>query len=226
MHGSGTADLWTYEAVRDCLTSERLSSYLGATNGHLDSAFQLYEWNMRAAAGVLSLTSMVEVITRNALDEQLVGWAAERREASTWFDVAPLDNRGIHDLRTARERATRDGRIDEVHGKVIAELSIGFWRFLVESRYLASLWVPATHRAFPGGSADLRQQQRDVAARMKRLTFVRNRAAHHEPIHRWDLVQDLHAALELSSWVSPAAGGWVRARNVLIGILTTRPRTA
>ena len=32
---------------------------------------------------------------------------------------------------------------------MIAELSLGFWRYLVESRYFTALWVPATHAAFP-----------------------------------------------------------------------------
>ncbi|MCG7415770.1 hypothetical protein MHK74_14600 [Microbacterium aurum] len=35
--------------------------------------------------------------------------------------------------------------------RVIAELSRGFWRYLVESRYLTSLWVPSTHAAFAHG---------------------------------------------------------------------------
>lgn len=69
-----------------------------------------------------------------------------------WFDVVPLDTRGKRDLRRARERASHNGRASEIHGKVIAELTVGFWRCLVESRYLTSLWVPSTHRSFPGGN--------------------------------------------------------------------------
>lgn len=224
--GSGAANRWTYEAVRDCLTNERLSSYLRAADDDLARAFQLYEWNMRAAAGVLSLTSMVEVIVRNALDRELVSWAGDRRSASDWFDVVPLDTRGKRDLRRARERASHNGRASEIHGKVIAELTVGFWRYLVESRYLTSLWVPSTHRSFPGGSDDLRRRQKQVAERMKRLTFVRNRAAHHEPLHQRNLDQDVQAALDLSSWVSPDAGAWVRERNVLTGTLAERPRAS
>lgn len=41
---------------------------------------------------------------------------------------------------------------------------------------------------------------------MKQLPFVRNRAAHHEPLHQRDLYQDLDAALDLTRWISPDAG--------------------
>lgn len=208
-------EAWSYAELRRLLTSERLSSYFADTDGSDQRAFELYEWNMAASAAVLELTSMVEVIVRNALDAALTGWAEAKHPGSSWFDTAPLDARAVADISKARSRATRNGKDAEAHGKVIAELTLGFWRFLVESRYLTSLWVPAAHRAFPQGSADIRRRQADVAARMKQLTFVRNRAAHHEPIHRRRLESDLSAALDLARWVSADAEAWVSAKNTL-----------
>lgn len=58
----------------------------------------------------------------------------------------PLDQRGRRDVVEARGRAVRL-QPSEVHGKVVAELSLGFWRYLAASRYLTSLWVPALHNA-------------------------------------------------------------------------------
>lgn len=179
-----TTPRWSYEAVRDCLTNERLSSYMDSMGHDLEKSFHLYEWNMRASAAILNVASMTEVVVRNAVDRELLVWANDRRSATEWFDIAPLDVHGKKDVNKARERATRQGKDDEVHGKVIAELSLGFWRFLVESRYFTSLWVPAVHRAFPDGPKDLRTRQRAVAKHLKRLHFVRDRAAHHEPIPR------------------------------------------
>ena len=43
---------WDYAVIRDRVTAERLGSYLAATGGDLERAFQLYEWNIRASAGV------------------------------------------------------------------------------------------------------------------------------------------------------------------------------
>lgn len=212
-----------YVDLLPLVTAERLGSYLRASGGNVADAFSLYEWNMRAAASVMELTSMIEVLARNALDRELRDWAHRRRAGATWLDVAPLDQQGMADIRKARDRATRRGRRPEVHGRVVAELPLGFWRYLVESRYLTSLWVPATHRAFPDGDPDLRTRQKDVAFRMQQLNFVRNRAAHHEPIHSRDLRKDLRSALDLAEWISPAAASWVANTTSLPSIISNRP---
>jgi len=212
-----------YENLLPLVTVERLGSYSRAMQGTTTDAFALYEWNMRAAASVMELTSMTEVVIRNALDAQLREWAKRKHCNVSWLDAAPVDHQGCKDIQKARERATRRGRRAEVHGRVIAELPLGFWRYLVESRYLTSLWVPATHAAFRHGHADLRTRQRDVAFRMQQLNFVRNRAAHHEPIHQRDLQRDLDLALELVCWVSPTAQRWVQRTTSLSRVLSNRP---
>ncbi len=220
---SGFVETDTYLDLLPLVTAERLGSYLHTCGGGVPEAFELYEWNMRAAASVMELTSMVEVLTRNALDRELRAWAHRRRADPSWFDFAALDEQGAADLRKARDRATRRGRRREIHGRVIAELPLGFWRYLVESRYLTALWVPATHRAFPHGAADLRTRQKDVAFRMQQLNFVRNRSAHHEPIHSRDLEKDLASARDIAAWISPAARRWVDATSSLPSVIASRP---
>lgn len=209
------------DVLERLFTAERLRSYTAVT-GSSAGALRLYEWNMRAAASVMELTGVVEVVSRNALDRELRAWAAGRTE-SPWFDVAPLDGRGLTDLTKARARASRDGRRDEVHGRVIAELGFGFWRYLVESRYLTALWTPALHRAFPYGPADSLTRQRAVRRRLQQLHFVRNRAAHHEPIHSRDLQRDHDFAIELLGWIDPVAAKWARDTTTLRAVLATRP---
>lgn len=186
-----------YAALSRLLTAERLGSYLRWSDGNIEAAFALYEWNMAASAAVMHTTGMVEVVVRNAMDQALVG-LAQRRGWSSWFDQAPLDQRGRADIRKARERATRFGSQPEVHGKVVAELTLGFWRYLAASRYLTALWTPALYEAFSVGPADKLQRQRQVDRHLKNLLLVRNRAAHHEPIHRRDLLRDLVAAVTSS----------------------------
>jgi hypothetical protein len=217
--GSG----WDYAVILDRLTVERLGSYLAATGQDIEGAFHLYEWNIRASAGVLTTAAMVEVVVRNAMDEQLRRWAGRRHAGRSWFDAAPLDGRGRADVAQARERATRRGRDAEVHGKVIAELSLGFWRYMVASRYLTPLWIPALHAAFPAGAADLRRRRTDVEGLLQQLAFVCNRAAHHEPIHRRDLKLDLASAVELTSLICPDAAAWVAAKSPLDQLAQDRP---
>lgn len=120
-----TMDGRDYEDLLPFVTAERLGSYLRFSGGSTADAFRLYEWNMRVAASVMELTSMVEVIVRNALDMQLINWAQGRHAGASWLEAAPIDRRGREDIRQARDRATRGGSRPEVHGRVIAELSLG-----------------------------------------------------------------------------------------------------
>ncbi|WP_454854172.1 hypothetical protein [Promicromonospora soli] len=166
---------------------------------------------------------MIEVVVRNAIDRTLRRWSLARFGTENWFDHAPLDAQGARALRAARDRATDLGRRPEVHGKVIAELMLGFWRYLVESRYHASLWVPALHGAFPDGDRDLRARRQQVAHLMRKMQFLRNRVAHSEPIHRRDLLVDLTAALSLASWISQDVADWIQARQTIHAVVVARP---
>ena len=206
----------------ELLSAERLTSYMHATGDDVEAAFALYEWNMRAGASVTMTTGMVEVIVRNALDRSLREWATERGSES-WLDLAPLDQRGAEDIVKARTRATRNGRDPEVHGKVVAELTFGFWRYLVASRYLTALWIPALTSAFAYGAEDVGLRRRQVESDIKRLMLVRNRAAHHEPIFRRDLTQDHAAALQIASWIDPVAARWIDHESDLRGVHAVKP---
>lgn len=199
-----------YPALLPLVTAERMRSYLRASDDDLDAAFALYEWNMRMAAAMLLTIGMVEIVVRNAMDQAMTRLAVARHWSS-WLDGAPLDRRGREDIARARDRATRHGRLPEVHGKVVAELSFGFWRYLAANRYLTALWTPALHSAFPHGPGDKRQLRGRVDHALGNLLIVRNRAAHHEPLHRRHLTRDVAMATEIASWITPEAGRWVRA---------------
>jgi len=211
-----------YDALARLLSAERLGSYLRWSGGDLPAAFALYEWNMTASAAVMHTTGMVEVVVRNAMDRALVQMG-DTKGWRSWFDRAPLDQRGRIDIQKARDRATRFGSQPEVHGKVVAELSLGFWRYLAASRYLTALWTPALYSAFPAGPGDKLQAQRQVDLHLRNLLLVRNRAAHHEPIHRRNLAQDLRASVDVASWVSPVAGEWVADLSTIAVVVAARP---
>jgi hypothetical protein len=121
--------------------------------------------------------------------------------------------RAWSDIEAARQRATRRGKRAEIHGKVIAELNFGFWRFLCTAPYLTSLWVPALTTALPHhpNAGKPRQVRADVEDRMQRLQFLRNRIAHHEPIHHRNLARDHAEMLELVGWICPESHAWVDA---------------
>ena len=213
---------WSLDILQGLLTRERLDSYLSACDDDLGRAFELYEWNLAASAAVMHVTAMVEVIVRNALDKRLCAWATDRG-LDSWLYAAPLDERGRDDISRALGRATRTHEETPPHGRVVSELNLGFWRYLTASRYHASLWVPALSEAFPRGNEDIRQRRRQAESRLARIMHVRNRAAHHEPIHRRDLLADVAAAVDLADWVHRDAGRWVAATTALPAVVAARP---
>lgn len=223
--GHATRPGWDYAVVRDRLSVERLGPYLAATDQDLTAAFVLYEWNITASASVLATVAMAEVVVRNAMDAQLRGWATARRRGQSWLDAAPLDAQGRADVVKARSYAHRTHRSGGPlpHGKVVAELNLGFWRYLAASRYLTDLWIPALHDAFPAGHAQQRRRRVEVEDRLQRLLVVRNRAAHHEPIFRRDLSRDLDSAVELVGWICAHSAAWIVARSTVDEILAAKP---
>ncbi len=86
-----------YQAL---LTEQRLGSYFQAAQGDRMAAFALYEWNIEASAAAVSLSAMVEVVLRNALDRQLAA-LGEKKGWSDWLAEAP-STRG--DVRTSARR--------------------------------------------------------------------------------------------------------------------------
>ncbi|MFE6923718.1 hypothetical protein ACFVAV_22020 [Nocardia sp. NPDC057663] len=202
---------WRPAVVADLLSHQRLSSYLAVTSD-LESALALYEWNSDASAAVFALIARTEVLTRNAMDGALARWSNRRHGTFEWFDHVPLDRRGDADLAEARSRTARCAA-SEAHGKAIAELSFGFWRYLATSRYHASVWVPGLHAAFPLGNRDIRRRRSQVEGCLKNLHQVRNRVAHHEPIHTYDLLQTVDDARRLAGWIAPDAAAWIATRE-------------
>ncbi|WP_395152382.1 hypothetical protein [Ilumatobacter sp.] len=110
-------------------------------------------------------------------------------------------------------------------GKIVAELTFGFWRFMCASRYLTSMWVPATAGAFPyhPDPANAAQVRSDVDDRVQRVHFLRNRVAHHEPVHKRNLQSDLDAISDVVDWIDPTLADWMAESSRTASVIATRP---
>ncbi len=201
------------------LSVERLSPYRAAMSGDLDRAIALYRWNAEVAAAFWTLIGHVEVLARNAMHERLQAWSVTAVGHTRWYTaLGYLFNAETNqDIATATRRALAGGRA-ETPGRVVAELPFGFWRFLLAGRYERSLWRTCLYEAFPGQG-----RRRLVFDRVSGLHQLRNRIAHHEPVHNRPLAQ-LHAdAMELTDWVCPTTSEWIRAHSAVSDVLARRP---
>ncbi|MDO5502780.1 MAG: hypothetical protein Q4G67_06345 [Actinomycetia bacterium] len=214
-----TADEPDPAPIATALSPERLAPYLRATGGDLTGAVRLYQWNLGVSGALYEALGIVEVVLRNALSTQLA--AQHGTLAGHWYDdpLGVLSDLAHEDIAAARRRV-RKLRRPETPGRVVAELSFGFWKFLLAKRYEATLWTGHLRHAFP----NLEPQSRAVVYRaLDELHTVRNRIAHHEPIHSRDLTADTLTIYRLLDWIDHDVRAWAVTFSRLQPIIAARP---
>lgn len=205
--------------IATALSPERFAPYLRATGGDLTKAVRLYEWNLAVSGALYEALGILEVVLRNALSTQLA--AHHGTLTGHWYDdpLGVLSELAHQDIAAARHRV-RKLRRPETPGRVVAELSFGFWKFLLAKRYEATLWTGYLRHAFP----NLHPQSRATVYRaLDQLHTVRNRVAHHEPIHGRDLTADTLAIYRLLDWIDRDVRAWAVTVSRLQPIIAARP---
>lgn len=206
--------------MQRALSAPRLATYVRASGGDLEAGVELYEWNAALAGALWEVLGHVEVVLRNALHQALSDRHQRLGRVGEWYDdlAGELEQHARDDVAKAVRRLHRAGA-PVLPGKVVAELSFGFWRFLLARRYTASLW-PAVRPAFRYlPSADRRVLEAPVA----RLHLLRNRVAHHEPLIAEPLSARYADMLLVVGAVDPGLRAWVAANNRLLEVLGRRP---
>ena len=177
-------DTLSQQNVLATITRQRLGKYLRAAGQDVQKALRLYVLNTKVSASVFVDLHYIEVALRNQFDRELAA-----KYGPEWFKDAGflslLNGRGQDILK----KAQRDAKKNWVHGpvppgKVIAELTFGFWLQLTDSRLEHTLWVPCLHKAFLPRKAPKRST---FNQQLEKLRQLRNRVAHHEPIFQMDL---------------------------------------
>lgn len=174
------------QEVVDTLTAPRLSKYMWAAGQDVEHALHLYVLNTKVSAALMIDLHYVEVALRNKFDRELAA-----RWGATWFDdpgfLAHADQRMKDIIQKALRDASKKKRPGHPlpPGKVIAELTFGFWLQLTDRGLEHALWTPALHKAFAPRKAPKRSAFNQLLEKLRQL---RNRVAHHEPIFHLDLV--------------------------------------
>lgn len=209
------------EVLLERLSRTRLRSYLIAADGDLSNALLLYLWNTQVSAAFLEVLSTVEIVMRNSWHRHLQNASREKTGSSIWHEGyrVPLNDYSQRDLQQARERLKARGKVVN-SDQVVAELNFGFWRFLVAKQYRTTLWPLAGKYAFP--NIDPSQIQ-ELSTVMGRLHDLRNRIAHHEPIHMRNLERDLADCLWVIGGVCLTTRQWVESNSRVVGVLQERP---
>ncbi|MGL4744723.1 MAG: hypothetical protein ACRCXL_10115 [Dermatophilaceae bacterium] len=208
---------WTLD---DLLSTARLRPYQAAA-GSAEDGMRLYDWNSQVSAAFYESLHYLEVGLRNVFDQELSRWASARGTTESWYTAreVPLNQGARKRIEEARERATERWTISESHGKVVAELSFGFWWSLTADRYDSRLWAPCLRSAFDGPV-----RRRILHAVLDDFRKLRNRIAHHEPVHNRALDVDYAMLLDTASRISPLLRDQIVATSRIPAVLGDRPQ--
>jgi len=211
------------------LGTPRFARYVRDCGGDRDLAHDLYLWNIQASGAVYEAVHVVEVLVRNALDRQLRTWNAGLGFGPEWL-LAPnaylsrLLKDGPHAQAVARASkvAEEKGR-PMSHDDVLAQMSLGSWRYLLPSRASAAkrrLWSEATSGAFPEWPGPWP----NLVTRVELIHDIRNRVAHLEPLHSVDLRAVRRSMRDVCHAISWDAGRFFVETERLLPIIERIPR--
>ena len=218
--------------IEDWLSRPRFAVYLADADGDPTLALARYGWNARAAAAFHHDLGHLEVALRNAYDRAL---SSRDRAGDTHWVHAPerhfprqmrKGRRGPYDANhTTRKKITEavsaaaehSGTDQPAPGKVIAELNLGFWRYLTVNRH-DQLWRTHLHRTFPQGTKRI-----DVRDRVDQLHSLRNRVAHHEPLLQLPLAVRHRDLLAVAGLLSPRLRDHIADHSPVPAVLADRP---
>lgn len=100
--------------------------------------------------------------------------------------LAYPNGRPVHETHSDRARKRRM-HLPVSQGKIIAEMTLHFWKRLYGPEYEHSLWKPSLKKTFP----HKRVKRAEVAAHLENIYQARNRLAHHEPVLRTRFVETM-----------------------------------
>jgi hypothetical protein len=155
---------------------ERLASYrLSDTSGPQEQ-LERYFHNVRLTEALYPSLSCLEVTLRNHIHDAISAvWG------DNWLEMfALIHPKEAEKVQAAQAEVIR-GQKKPTTGRVIAELSFGFWTSLLHARYEQSLWPRITKQVFPHAPKSA-QYRKTLFERLDRIRRLRNRAFHHEPI--------------------------------------------
>jgi hypothetical protein len=220
------------KSIISTISPPRFGEYLRNSDGNETAALRLYFFNAAVSVEFFRHLQLLEVGLRNALHRELTA-----RYGTHWYERHDINLSPQTLMLVERaERVLRDQRKSVTPGRVVAELSFGFWVKLLgpgwKNRYEHSLWVPALHKAFAGARSDPALPsftRKEIFQPIDALLLFRNRIAHHEPIYRRHLVQDLNSLSRVAAWLHPALGATIASGSrctAMLSLLSHDPSRA
>lgn len=195
------------------LSQERFYPYLVKAGFKETYAFNLYLYNARLAKSFLYPLHILEVALRNRIDSIFTemhgaNWPrdAAYRQCLTAESLDAL-NKGIQ---RAKSLNTKD---------IVSTLTFDFWSNLFRPEYDRPFWQSNMQKLLPNVVKTRHEFQQDV----KKLNQFRNRIAHHEPIHNFDILLCHKEILDCIKGVCADTYDWTKHYSTVTSVLRTSP---
>lgn len=189
-----------FQQLSQALSPERLAAYRLDSSDQEADVIARYLWNVALGESLYPSLQCLEVALRNSLHEAL----SRAFGGPFWYDASSPILRASELARIEEAKATlRRERKPIEPGRMIAELSFGFWTSLLDLHYEQAFWPQLLRPTFLYMPRRIRTR-RTLSARLNKIRRLRNRIFHHEPIWLWSDLPQHHADLvEALGWLSP-----------------------
>lgn len=199
------------------LSFERFGAYVQIAKGDRAIALKLYERNTYLSESLYGLVQGFEIPFRNSIDLLLSTAYGEN-----WYSTIAMEFAQRSQVAEAKDKLRKSNSAVS-HGRVIAQLTLGFWTALIGRRYEHTLWTQHLHRSFPyalekltlttGEKRIVRLRRNEISKRVDAIKTLRNRIAHHECILRLALPEAYNDILDAIGWLCPTTASWVSNCN-------------
>jgi hypothetical protein len=171
------------QAIEKIISKERLEPYLKRHYNDFEKAVSHYKANIEISESFYPMLSILEIALRNNFDFQL----KRKFENDNWFEnpefIKIVSRFQIDRVSEARNNILREKK-SITTGKIISELSFGFWTSLLDSKFEKTLWKNI-RLAFPNCPKNIRKRK-TMSSKFNGVRKLRNRIFHHESV-TWNI---------------------------------------
>jgi len=189
------------EIIKD-FSLERLESYRTSQNDTINDLVQNYLYNIELAEALYPALALLEITLRNHLNN-----AIEKNIKANWLIIELTNNYILLPneyvlLEKASQKLMKPVYSKDkllvikplTTGKLITELTLGFWVNLCNDKYNPNIWMKKPSifdEVFPyfddfivkkNPTAKRHKRLNKIASKLKPILRLRNRVFHHEPI--------------------------------------------
>jgi hypothetical protein len=169
--------------IEKIISKERIEPYMKYHKFDQSKAIDHYKSNILISESFYPLLAVLEIGLRNSIDFQLT----KKFNTKEWYDnkdfVKIATRFQIERISQARINIYAEKK-EITPGRIIAELSFGFWTSLFDTKFEMTLWK-SLRLAFPNCPKNIRKRK-TMSSKFNGIRKLRNRIFHHEAI-TWNL---------------------------------------